>query len=69
MQTNSLFTGGALETPATKYTSTFGRIQFFHDYPYALPGMVTSIVALSAAITTSLFVKEVCAVKVQVTVY
>jgi hypothetical protein len=69
IQADSSFTGGVLETPATKYTSTFGKIQFFHDYPYALPGMVTSIVALSAAITTLLFVKEVCAVQVHVTVY
>ncbi|KAL5117091.1 hypothetical protein ACEQ8H_005050 [Pleosporales sp. CAS-2024a] len=50
--------GGALERPAVKYTSTFGRIQFFHDYPYALPNMVTSIIALSAALTTFCFVKE-----------
>ncbi|KAH5379811.1 hypothetical protein HBI46_036450 [Parastagonospora nodorum] len=50
--------GGVLERPATKYTSTFGRIQFFHDYPYALPGMVTSSIALSSALTTFFFVKE-----------
>jgi hypothetical protein len=59
---NSLSIGGILERPAAKYTSTFGRIQFFHNYPYALPGFVTSLIALSAAITTSLFVKEVCAI-------
>jgi hypothetical protein len=52
--------GGVLERPAAKYTSTFGRVQFFHDYPYALPGMVTSAIALSAAMTTFFFVKEVC---------
>jgi MFS family permease len=51
--------GGVLERPAEKYTSTFGRVQFFHDYPYALPSMVTSAIALSAALTTQLFVKEV----------
>ncbi|KAH7392953.1 major facilitator superfamily domain-containing protein [Pyrenochaeta sp. MPI-SDFR-AT-0127] len=50
--------GGALERPAEKYTSTFGRIQFFHDYPYAFPGIVTSAVSLSAALSTLLFVKE-----------
>ncbi|KAF9701353.1 hypothetical protein EKO04_000406 [Ascochyta lentis] len=49
--------GGALERPAEKYTRVFGY-QFFRDYPYALPGLVTSIVAISAAITTMLFVKE-----------
>ncbi|KZM21345.1 uncharacterized protein EKO05_0008868 [Ascochyta rabiei] len=49
--------GGALERPAEKYTRVFGY-QFFRDYPYVLPGLVTSLVALSAAITTMFFVKE-----------
>lgn len=51
--------GGVLERPAEKYTGTFGKIQFFHDYPYALPSMVTSAIALFAAFTTQVFVKEV----------
>lgn len=51
--------GGALERPAEKYTSTFGKIQFFHDYPYALPNMVISTISLAAATTTIFFVKEV----------
>jgi hypothetical protein len=38
----------------------FGKIQFFRDYPYVLPGMATSLIALTAAITTMFFVKEVC---------
>ncbi|KAF1935856.1 MFS general substrate transporter [Clathrospora elynae] len=50
--------GGALERPAEKYTSTFGKAQFWHDYPYVLPNIFTSAIALSAAITTMLFVKE-----------
>jgi hypothetical protein len=33
-------------------------MQFWHDYPYALPNIVVSAIALSAAITTMLFVKE-----------
>ncbi|KAJ4350974.1 hypothetical protein N0V95_004258 [Ascochyta clinopodiicola] len=49
--------GGALERPAEKYPRVFGY-QFFRDYPYVLPGLVTSLVALSAAITTIFFVKE-----------
>jgi hypothetical protein len=53
-----LFTGGGLERPASKFPSTFGKFQFWHDYPYALPNIVTSVIALSAAITTMLFVKE-----------
>jgi MFS family permease len=54
-----LYKGGALERPADKYPSLFGT-QFFRDYPYALPGLVTSVIALSAAVTTLLFVNEVC---------
>lgn len=33
--------------------------QFFRDYPYILPGMTTSALALSAAVVTLLFVNEV----------
>lgn len=54
----NLATGGALERPADKYPRVFDY-QFFHDYPYILPGLVTSAIALTAAITTMLFVKEV----------
>ncbi|KAI4910130.1 hypothetical protein J4E90_007561 [Alternaria incomplexa] len=50
--------GGALERPADKFASTFGKLQFWHDYPYALPNFVVSALAISAAITTMLFVKE-----------
>lgn len=51
--------GGVLESPATKYSGTFGKIKFFRDFPYVLPGMVTSLVALSGALLVMLFVKEV----------
>ncbi|ORY10531.1 major facilitator superfamily domain-containing protein [Clohesyomyces aquaticus] len=50
--------GGALESPARKFPSTFGRLQFFHDYPYALPGFLSALFGLSAAILSALFVKE-----------
>ena len=33
-------------------------MQFWHDYPYALPNIVVGAIGLSAAITTLLFVKE-----------
>ncbi|KAF2688503.1 MFS general substrate transporter [Lentithecium fluviatile CBS 122367] len=52
------FVGGALERPADKFKSTFGRVQFFHDYPYALPGFAAASFGLSAAVLTTLFVKE-----------
>ncbi|KAF2744515.1 MFS general substrate transporter [Sporormia fimetaria CBS 119925] len=52
------FLGGLLEHPAEKFTSTFGRIQFFHDYPYALPGFVAASVGFSAAILGVFFLQE-----------
>ena len=51
--------GGALESPASKFTSTFGRVHFFQDYPYALPGFAAAAFGLSAAILITFFVKEV----------
>jgi hypothetical protein len=33
-------------------------MQFWHDYPYALPNIVIAAIGLSAGITTLLFVKE-----------
>lgn len=54
--------GGALETPAAKYPRTFRKLQFFHDFPYALPGIATGVVAITAALTTTFFVKEVSVV-------
>ncbi|KAL6702727.1 hypothetical protein ACN47E_001009 [Coniothyrium glycines] len=50
--------GGGLERPAEKFGSTFGKLKFFHQYPYVLPNMVVSAVALIAAFTTLFFVKE-----------
>jgi len=51
--------GGVLESPADKFKSTFGRVRFFHDYPYALPGFAAASIGLSAAVLTACFVKEV----------
>ncbi|KAF1967397.1 MFS general substrate transporter [Bimuria novae-zelandiae CBS 107.79] len=50
--------GSSLERPADKFSSLFGHVQFFNDFPYALPGFVTAFVGLSAAILVTLFVKE-----------
>lgn len=51
--------GGGLERPAMKFPSTLGKLQFFHDYPYALPNMVVSALAFISALTTIFFVNEV----------
>ncbi|XP_014561992.1 hypothetical protein COCVIDRAFT_85609 [Bipolaris victoriae FI3] len=50
--------GGGLERPADKFPSTFGKVRFWHDYPYALPNIVIAAIGLSAGIATLLFVKE-----------
>ncbi|KAF9732049.1 hypothetical protein PMIN07_008208 [Paraphaeosphaeria minitans] len=50
--------GGALERPAVKFPSIFGHVQFFNDYPYALPGFVCSLVGLSAAVLVTFNVRE-----------
>ncbi|CAA9963905.1 ProP Permease major facilitator superfamily [Pyrenophora teres f. maculata] len=49
---------GALERPANKFPSTFGKVQFWHDYPYALPNFIVATMAFLAVITTLFFVKE-----------
>jgi hypothetical protein len=55
-----LFLGGGLESPADKFGSTLGKFKFFHHYPYVLPNIVISAIALIAAMTTLFFVNEVC---------
>jgi hypothetical protein len=51
--------GGALSNPAKQYPSVFGNIQFFKDYPYALPTFVASAIGATVTIICALFVKEV----------
>ena len=53
------FIGGLLESPAAKLPSTIGRIQFFVDYPYALPGFASAAFGLTAAIVGAIFLREV----------
>jgi len=50
--------GGGLSKPADQYPSIFGQIQFFKDYPYALPTFVAGAFATSACIISAIFVKE-----------
>ena len=52
--------GGALADPAKQFGGMFKRIEFFTEYPYALPTFVSGIVGASAAILCALFLKEVC---------
>ncbi|KAL3420317.1 major facilitator superfamily transporter [Phlyctema vagabunda] len=50
--------GGVLSNPADQYPRLFGNIQFFRDYPYALPTFGTGAVGVSACIISALFIKE-----------
>ncbi|KAB5551300.1 MFS general substrate transporter [Coniochaeta sp. 2T2.1] len=50
--------GAALADPAELYPKWFGKVQFFLDYPYALPGFVISLFALTAVFTSAFFVDE-----------
>ncbi|PVI03908.1 MFS general substrate transporter [Periconia macrospinosa] len=50
--------GGALERPAEKFPSLFGRIQFFKEYPYAFPSFISALVGLTAAISAAIIIKE-----------
>ena len=49
---------GALARPASQYPDVFGKIQFFHDWPYILPSAIGGSVGLIAAITAFFFLKE-----------
>ncbi|KAJ9606348.1 hypothetical protein H2200_009309 [Cladophialophora chaetospira] len=50
--------GGVLAKPATEFPSIFGNIRFFHDYPYALPTLVTGSIGAIATLTSAFGVKE-----------
>jgi MFS family permease len=52
------FIGGVFESPAKKFPSTLGKIHFFHEYPYALPGFMVASVSAVCVVVTALFVKE-----------
>ncbi|KAF9871187.1 major facilitator superfamily transporter [Colletotrichum karsti] len=50
--------GGTLAAPADQYPGAFKDVQFFVDYPYALPSFVIGFIGLTAAITSYFFVEE-----------
>ena len=50
--------GGALAEPASQYPRLFKDIQFFVDYPYALPSFAVSCIGISAVVVTVLFTEE-----------
>lgn len=50
--------GGALADPAHQYPRLFGDVQFFLDYPYALPSFAIAAIGLTSVFTSAFFVKE-----------
>ncbi|MCJ1407629.1 hypothetical protein MMC19_001700 [Ptychographa xylographoides] len=50
--------GGALADPAGQYPRVFGEVQFFKDFPYALPTFFTGAVGASATVISWLFIHE-----------
>ncbi|PMD30438.1 MFS general substrate transporter [Hyaloscypha variabilis F] len=57
--------GGALSDPAKQIGGIFKRIEFFKEYPYALPTFVSGAFGASAAILCVLFLKETLKRKVK----
>ncbi|KAF2183942.1 MFS general substrate transporter [Zopfia rhizophila CBS 207.26] len=53
-----IFAGPFIGSPADKFESTLGRIRFFREYPYALPGFISASIGASAAILSALFIRE-----------
>lgn len=51
--------GGALARPAAEYPAVFGKMKFFHDYPYALPTFVTGSIGAIATVASAVGIKEV----------
>lgn len=52
------FIGGVLVDPAHQYPKLFGKVQFFLDYPYALPSFAIATIGATSVFTTAFFVEE-----------
>ncbi|KAI6783982.1 uncharacterized protein J7T54_001858 [Emericellopsis cladophorae] len=50
--------GGTLASPAEQYPDTFGRWQFFTDYPYALPSVACGAICATAVLVLALGLEE-----------
>ncbi|KAK4495258.1 hypothetical protein PRZ48_013587 [Zasmidium cellare] len=50
--------GGGLANPAEQFPDTFGHLQFFIDYPYALATFVAGAVCLTGTMSSLFFLKE-----------
>lgn len=50
--------GGPLADPAHQFPSLFNNVQFFHDYPYALPNIAVGFFCIVVTVVAALFVTE-----------
>lgn len=50
--------GGALADPAGQYPGLFGNIQFFKEYPYALPSFAVGVIGITAVLVTAFLAEE-----------
>lgn len=50
--------GGFLSDPAGHYPSLFGEIDFFVNFPYALPCIVTGSISIIGSIVGLFFLEE-----------
>ncbi|KAG9257173.1 major facilitator superfamily domain-containing protein [Emericellopsis atlantica] len=50
--------GGTLASPAEQYPGTFGKWQFFIDYPYALPSAACGAICATAVLALALGLEE-----------
>ncbi|RDB26338.1 Protein ZINC INDUCED FACILITATOR-LIKE 1 [Hypsizygus marmoreus] len=50
--------GGMLSQPARSWPAIFGRVVFFHNYPYFLPCAVAALLALASGLIASIGLKE-----------
>lgn len=51
--------GGILADPAKQYPKLFGKVQFFKNFPFALPTFATGAVGLVVTVVCAIFLKEV----------
>lgn len=51
--------GGVLANPAAQYPRLFGKINFLHEFPYALPTIVTGSLGIIASVICAIVIKEV----------
>jgi len=50
--------GGTLANPAEQFPNTIGKIQFFKDFPYALPTFTSGAICLVLTLVNAVFLKE-----------